>query len=827
LRFLEFLSGTIVYAIIILSPVPYGSIEDYWRFLFISLIALSGIFTAVKFFQNKGSGLVFHKPYTYLIVIIILVLMIALFSPRAHVALRSWVFFAGTGLLPIIIINNFNTKKKLQRLVLVLFLSGIAFSIYELTTMVISATAPGEHLRSTFTSTFYNHNHFAAFLELILPFAISGFLFYKKREQKSLAYILLSALFFATLLLTFSRGGIISFIIALLIVILIYMKNFKIFFPAVLISSIILYLTFSLKSTLGRIFSFEQISLSGNARAMLWKSGIMSALDKPLLGWGPGNFEIAYLKHRHSIDGIVNHAHNDYIQSFVELGVPAALALICFLITILVSGIKEIKKRHNPFYYYLGTSATFAILSIAIHEFVDFCLHIPAISIYFATIFSVFVLSTFAERKSASNDDLIVKSADSGQKPGLIIYVLLSAIILLCSAKIYHNELLFKKASEQYKGGEFELQEKDLERIENSYFTHAKYYNLHCRILNTKGSLENSIITLNQALQKCIYATELDRFNSFYVLDVAEIQKKLGKINEALLTFRTASEIDPENAYLKSIFINELSRANRLNEAKEQSIKFLNKHPEKAVEILSVLKNSPELLKILIDYLSNEKGEMIENILDFLYANNLYGDYLKLFLNVYSKIKFTKQRFYNIAGDYLANTKRYDEAEKILYRGIEVYPQMSESYTKLMNLLFFLKKYEELLKLTERAEKTVDLTDAYYYRALVFSEKGEFLSALKNAKLCTGRNANNNKYRYLLYDIYMKMGMEYEAMQSLGDPDTYTPGDIHLMELRASLFEKWNKNEDAIKEYRRILLFHPGNQFAIKKIIELAEKTQK
>lgn len=812
----------------ILSPLPYGSVEELWKFLLISAIALTGILTAIKFFLNKNSRIILHKSYTYLLAIIIAVLIISLFSPRPYVSLRSWIFFAGIALIPFIIINNFNTKEKLKRLIFVLFFSGIVFSIYGLTKIVLSSLTPGEHFRLTFTSTFYNHNHFAGFLECILPFAISGVFFYRKeREHKFFQYILLSAIFFATLLLTFSRGGIISSMIAFLIVILLYLNNFKIFFPTVLISSIILYLTFSLKSALSKIFSFEQITLSGHARILLSKSGLLSILDKPLIGWGPGNFEIAYLKYRDSIDGIVNYAHNDFIQAFVELGVPVALALILILIWFFVSGIKEIKKRHNPFYYYLGTSATFAIISISLHEFVDFNLRIPAISTYFTIIFSVFIVSTFAERKSEYNNELIEKFVFRDSKTKFIFPALLSIIILICSVGIFYNELLFKRAENQYRNGEIEIQDKDLETIENSFFKSAKYYNLHCRILNTKASIENSLKFFDKALQKCITATQLDNFNSFYALDTAEIQKKLGGIDKSLYYFRIASEIDPENIYFKSILIKELIDANKLDEARNLSLEFINKHPGKIIEILSILKNDKKLLKSSILYLNNEKKDINENILNFLYINNLYEDYLELFLKVYSNnFNFSKQNFYNIAANYLIKARRFDEAENILKSGIKLYPYESDSYLDLMNLLFFLKKYDELLKLTDEAEKKVNATDVHYYRALVYLDRGELSLALKNAKLCVGRNVNSNNYRYLLYDIYLKMGMEYESMQALGDPRTFTSDDVHLIYLRASLFEKWNKNEDAIQEYKKILAFQPENQIVIKKIIELEEKKQ-
>ncbi len=825
MRSLESLLAIIIYSILIFSPIPYGSVEDLWKFLLTSAIGLTGILLIIKIILNKNTGVISHKSLNILYVIICAVLITALFSPRSYSAFRSWIFFAGMGLLPFIIINIFDTREKLKKLIFVLLFSGLIFSIYGLIDVILSATTPGEHFRLTFTSTFYNHNHFAGFLECILPFAISGIIFNKeKHEGKSLKFILLSTILFAALLLTFSRGGIISFVIALLIAVVIYLNNFKIFLPTLVISSIILYLTFSLKSILGKIFSFEQITLSGHSRMLLWKSGLMSILDKPLLGWGPGNFGIAYLKHRDSIDGIVNYAHNDFIQVFVELGIPTGIAFISLIIWVFVSGIRAIRMRHNPFYYYLGTSATFALISIALHEFVDFNLYIPANALYFSTVFSIFILATFAERRTEDSEQLIERLTSLNSRK-IILPVSISLIVLFCSAGIFYNELIYRIAGNKYRVGNLEASERKVKAIEDSLFKSPKYYHLHCRILNTKADIENSPELLERALEKCTLARGMDNFNPFYALDTAEIQKKLGRITEALHSLKTASEIDPQNAYFKSLLIQELIDAGKLDEAHNISIEFVNKHPEKATEILSILKNNRTLLSDFITYFSNRKEKMQENILSFLNINNLHEDYLELFLKIYSnKLNFSRQSFYNIAGSHLIKKGRFDEAEEILYSGIKLFPYEPEGYLNLMNLLFFLKKYGELLKLTDEAERMLNITEAYYYRALVYLERGEFSMALKNAKLCIARNAKNNNYKNLLYNIYMRMGMEYEAMQALGDPATYTSGDVHLMFLRASLFEKWNRYEEALQEYRRILIFQPANQTAIKRMVELAEK---
>lgn len=74
-------------------------------------------------------------------------------------------------------------------------------------------------------------------------------------------------------------------------------------------------------------------------RRSVWASGLQMASDRPVLGWGPNSFRLAYPSYRRadlaadsSDPQVVADAHNLFVNTLAERGVLAVLALVAWLV---------------------------------------------------------------------------------------------------------------------------------------------------------------------------------------------------------------------------------------------------------------------------------------------------------------------------------------------------------------------------------------------------------------------------------------------------------------------------------------------------------------
>ncbi|NLT71096.1 MAG: O-antigen ligase family protein [Verrucomicrobiaceae bacterium] len=105
--------------------------------------------------------------------------------------------------------------------------------------------------------------------------------------------------------------------------------------------------------------------------------------DNPLFGTGPGTFHLAFPFYTSQLEGFHHfwtHAHQDYLQTMVEWGLPGFAAwAVLFAGAILRGG-----QRNRKTVPHENLSDKFALLALAlvlIHAMVDFPLQIPAIQL--------------------------------------------------------------------------------------------------------------------------------------------------------------------------------------------------------------------------------------------------------------------------------------------------------------------------------------------------------------------------------------------------------------------------------------------------------------
>jgi O-antigen ligase len=119
---------------------------------------------------------------------------------------------------------------------------------------------------------------------------------------------------------------------------------------------------------------FDRGATSVGARFGYWRAAAQTAMEEPLLGTGPGTFQIAYKRHRAPGAEPTRLTHNDYLQQASDSGWPGFALYAAF-----IGGAAWILARRrldDP----LLIAVRLGLLAWALQGFVEFGLYIPALA---------------------------------------------------------------------------------------------------------------------------------------------------------------------------------------------------------------------------------------------------------------------------------------------------------------------------------------------------------------------------------------------------------------------------------------------------------------
>jgi O-antigen ligase len=234
-----------------------------------------------------------------------------------------------------------------------------------------------------------NRNHFAGFVELLLPLALVPLVLGRVRRERWPVVGLFAILPIGALFLSASRGGIISLAVELGLLALV-MFGRRIMGKTLLSAGAILLLALLMVSWLGvnqilqRFSSMQSLEMTGGKRASMRHDTWQLFLDHPLTGTGLGTLQIVFPPYETLYDGkIVNHTHNDYLEALAETGLAGGLCCAWFIGVLLAESLKRFRQLNNSFAGALQLSGFIACTGFLGHSLVDFNLHIPANALLF------------------------------------------------------------------------------------------------------------------------------------------------------------------------------------------------------------------------------------------------------------------------------------------------------------------------------------------------------------------------------------------------------------------------------------------------------------
>ncbi len=377
-------------ALVGIAVVTHGGVEEWARAILETGAGFLFLAYAVRLWLNGKEKLVFSPLLSSLALFFLLVL-------------GQWLFRTTVSL--------YNTRVELQLLLadlVLLFLAVQAFRTLQdwrgfvwfgmVLAFFTSTFGILQHL--TFNGKLYwfrelryggipfgpyaNRNHFAGFVELVVPLALVPLVLGRVRRERMVVVGLFAVLPVAALFLSASRGGIVSFCVQMALVGFLILRRrglrkHLLSAAAVLLGALLIVSWLGVGRILQRFSSLQTLEVTAGKRAAMRKGTWRIFLDHPVIGTGLGTLQIVYSPYETLYDGkIVNHTHSDYLEALAETGILGGLCCAWFLASLSVKSLALFREQDFSFAGVLQLSGLVGCVGILVHAFVDFNFHIPS-----------------------------------------------------------------------------------------------------------------------------------------------------------------------------------------------------------------------------------------------------------------------------------------------------------------------------------------------------------------------------------------------------------------------------------------------------------------
>lgn len=263
------------------------------------------------------------------------------------------------------------------------------------------------------SGTFVNKNHFAGLLAMTLPVNI-GLLVYSLRHQshhrhhrsqarsfnanlfaqRALMFAS-AALMLLALLLSFSRAGIATAFIGLACTAVLLAhprdatKHTRWMVLGVVGLGIALAAGIGITPILDR-FDPDHLHVTTDERYLMSIATAHAAVEFLPFGSGLSTLVSVFPRFQpETMPGLVDYAHNDYAQAFLELGLAAPVIVALLLAAYGRRMLELLPRKGGHSFTILQLSAGIGLLPMILHSLFDFGLHMPAVAMWFATLAGV------------------------------------------------------------------------------------------------------------------------------------------------------------------------------------------------------------------------------------------------------------------------------------------------------------------------------------------------------------------------------------------------------------------------------------------------------
>lgn len=219
---------------------------------------------------------------------------------------------------------------------------GTLFSVgYSIYTVYVSKTV--ERAEGFFSHSLTYGNSMA--MVAILLAGVLVFKLYDKSWKKYVYGLVLIAAIYI-LILSGSRGPILSFLIAFTAMLIYHFRLKGVVFASLilLVLVVIVIKTPSVNKRFAHTLqNLEQTTSSVGTRLVLWEASSKAIMAKPLFGYGKGNFKVVVNKYINVPTASRAHAHNSYIQYTFLHGIFGLFAMLGFLGSLMLEIVRKMR----------------------------------------------------------------------------------------------------------------------------------------------------------------------------------------------------------------------------------------------------------------------------------------------------------------------------------------------------------------------------------------------------------------------------------------------------------------------------------------------------
>lgn len=297
-----------------------------------------------------------------------------------------------------------DTAKRLEKIVGAITIFGFVFAFFAVLQAVLSPNKIYGIYEVPYANpfgSFVNRHNFAAYMEMTICLPL-GLLFVGAiGKDRRLLYITAIGLMGVALLLSGSRGGLVSLLAAIFFLIILTTKTrnagqmaLKIGLSVLLLATIIVGAALiGGESSLTRFAETATSQDFSTSRTQIWSVTLQMIFNNLPFGVGFGAFGVAYTPFD-SLNGLerVEQAHNDYLEVLATAGIVGAVIGGYFLYELFRTGLQNSSTANN-FRRGVCVGAFAGCFAILVHSLFDFVLHTTAIAMLFIACVALIAVS--------------------------------------------------------------------------------------------------------------------------------------------------------------------------------------------------------------------------------------------------------------------------------------------------------------------------------------------------------------------------------------------------------------------------------------------------